>query len=53
MVYSVYLMRRHFRNNRIKIGSVGAERHLIEYREYSLDENGNRILDDNGFQPTN
>lgn len=38
-----------FRNNRIKIGSVGAERHLIEYREYSLDENGNRILDDNGF----
>lgn len=38
-----------FKENRMKIGSAGAERHLIQYREYVLDDNGNRILDEDGF----
>ena len=38
-----------FKENRFKIGESGAERHLIQYREYVLDENGNRILDDDGI----
>jgi RNA polymerase sigma factor (sigma-70 family) len=38
-----------FKENRIKIGSAGAERHLIQYRDYVLDENGNRVLDEDGF----
>lgn len=38
-----------FKENRIKIGSAGAERHLIQYRDYVLDENGNRILDEDGL----
>jgi RNA polymerase sigma factor (sigma-70 family) len=38
-----------FKENRIKIGSAGAERHLIQYRDYVLDENGNRELDEDGL----
>ena len=38
-----------FKENRIKIGTAGAERHLIQYRDYLLDDNGNRILDDDGL----
>ena len=38
-----------FKENRRKIGLAGAERHLIQYREYVLDENGNRILDEDGL----
>ena len=38
-----------FKENRIKIGTKGAERHLIQYRDYVLDENGNRILDEDGL----
>lgn len=38
-----------FKENRFKIGANGAERHLIQYREYVLDENGNRVLDDDGI----
>ena len=38
-----------FKENRIKIGSAGAERHLIQYRDYVLDDNGNRILDEDGL----
>ena len=38
-----------FKENRFKIGANGAERHLIQYREYVVDENGNRVLDDDGI----
>lgn len=38
-----------FKENRIKIGSAGAERHLIQYRDYALDDNGNRVLDEEGL----
>lgn len=38
-----------FKENRRKIGAKGAERHLIQYRDYVLDENGNRILDEDGL----
>ena len=38
-----------FKENHFKVGSAGAERHLIQYREYMLDENGNRILDEDGI----
>ena len=38
-----------FKENRFKIGSNGAERHLIQYRDYILNENGNRVLDDDGI----
>ena len=38
-----------FKENRIKIGSAGAERHLIQYRDYILDDNGNRVLDEDGL----
>ena len=38
-----------FKENHFKVGSAGAERHLIQYREYILDENGNRILDEDGI----
>ncbi len=37
-----------FKENRIKISSAGAERHLIKYHDYILDEQGNRILDEDG-----
>lgn len=37
-----------FKENRFKIGANGAERHLIKYREFSVDENGSRILDEDG-----
>lgn len=37
-----------FKENRFKIGANGAERHLIKYREFSVDENGVRILDEDG-----
>lgn len=37
-----------FKENRFKIGANGAERHLIKYREFLVDENGNRILDEDG-----
>ena len=35
-----------FKENRFKVGVNGAERHLIQYRDFMLDENGNRVLDD-------
>lgn len=38
-----------FKENRIKIGAKGAERHLIQYRDYVLDENENRVLDEDGL----
>ena len=38
-----------FKENRIKICSAGAERHLIQYRDYVLDDNGNRVLDEDGL----
>ena len=38
-----------FKENHFKVGEAGAERHLIQYREYVLDENGNRILDEDGI----
>lgn len=38
-----------FKENRIKIGSAGAERHLIQYRDFVLDDNGNRVLDEDGL----
>lgn len=38
-----------FKENHFKVGEAGAERHLIQYREYTLDENGNRILDEDGI----
>lgn len=38
-----------FKENRFKIGANGAERHLIQYRDFVLDENGNRVLDDDGI----
>ena len=37
-----------FKENRFKVGANGAERHLIKYREFSVDENGVRILDEDG-----
>ena len=38
-----------FKENRFKIGANGSERHLIQYRDFILDENGNRVLDDDGI----
>lgn len=38
-----------FKENRFKIGANGAERHLIKYREFVLDEDGNRVLDEDGI----
>ncbi len=38
-----------YRENRFKISSKGAERHLIQYQDYQMDENGNRILDEEGL----
>lgn len=38
-----------FKENRFRIGNNGAERHLIQYRDFALDENGNRVLDDDGL----
>ncbi len=38
-----------YKENRFKIGANGAERHLIQYRDFILDENGNRVLDDDGI----
>lgn len=38
-----------FKENRFKIGANGSERHLIKYRDFVLDENGNRVLDDDGI----
>ena len=38
-----------FKENRFKIGANGAERHLIKYRDFLVDENGNRILDEDGI----
>lgn len=37
-----------FKENRFKVGANGAERHLIKYREFLVDENGTRILDEDG-----
>lgn len=37
-----------FKENRFKVGANGAERHLIKYREFLVDENGARILDEDG-----
>ena len=38
-----------YKENRFKISSKGAERHLIQYQDYQMDENGNRILDEEGL----
>lgn len=38
-----------FKENRFKIGENGAERHLIKYREFLVDENGDRVLDEDGI----
>lgn len=38
-----------FKENHFKVGEAGAERHLIQYREYILDENGNRVLDEDSI----
>lgn len=38
-----------FKENRFKVGTNGAERHLIKYRDFLVDENGNRILDEDGI----
>ena len=38
-----------FKENRFKIGANGAERHLIQYRDFVLDENGQRVLDEDGI----
>lgn len=38
-----------FKENRFKIGANGAERHLIKYRDFLVDENGDRILDEDGI----
>lgn len=38
-----------FKENRFKIGANGAERHLIQYRDFKVDGNGNRILDEDGI----
>lgn len=38
-----------FKENRFKIGANGAERHLIQYRDFVLDDNGQRVLDDDGI----
>lgn len=38
-----------YKENLMKIGESGAERHLIEYREYVTDDKGNRILDEDGI----
>lgn len=35
-----------FKKNKITITKNGAERHLIQYKKYEVDENGSRILDD-------
>ena len=37
-----------FKENRFKVGANGAERHLIKYREFLVDENGARIFDEDG-----
>lgn len=38
-----------YKENRFKIGVNGAERHLIQYRDFVLDENGQRELDEDGI----
>lgn len=38
-----------YKENRFKIGANGAERHLIKYRDFVLDEDGNRVLDEDGI----
>lgn len=38
-----------FKENRFKIGVNGAERHLIKYRDFLVDENGDRVLDEDGI----
>lgn len=38
-----------YKENLMKIGESGAERHLIEYREYVTDDKGSRILDEDGI----
>lgn len=38
-----------FKENHFKVGETGTERHLIQYREYIHDENGNRVLDEDGI----
>lgn len=38
-----------FKENRFKIGANGAERHLIQYRDFVLDKNGQRELDEDGI----
>ena len=37
-----------FKENRIKIGSKGAEFTKIKYRKYELDDNGNKVVDEKG-----
>ena len=38
-----------YRENRFKIGAKGSERHLIQYRDFVVDENGNRVTDEDGL----
>lgn len=38
-----------FKENRFKISANGSERHLIKYREFIMDEDGNRVLDEDGI----
>ena len=38
-----------FKEGHITIGQLGAERHLIEYRDYVKDENGERVFDEYGL----
>lgn len=38
-----------FKENRFRIGANGAERHLIQYRDFKVDENGSRVLDEDGI----
>ena len=38
-----------FKENRIKIGKKGSERHFIQYKDFKLNENGERVVDEDGF----
>lgn len=37
-----------FKGDKITITKNGAERHLIQYKKYEIDENGNRVFDEDG-----
>lgn len=42
-------MLKHLKRIISRLERQGAERHLIQYREYIHDENGNRVLDEDGI----